>query len=406
VSSRISEERPRSRIIAWGSYDESKPRVRLLIDELDKQGGLSARISIPVWARVRDKAVAGRGALLKALLRLIGAYPRAIAKLMRQPSGGAVLLGYPAIPDIFVLWAFARLRRHKVVFDAFISLYDTLVSDRAMVAAGSIRARLVWGIEWLALRLADVILVDTDQHGDFFAGEFGIPRERFQTILVGAEREFWDSRQAATEPPADINTDLPTILFYGQLIPLHGLDAILDAIGRTRDDPFRWLLIGSGQDEPKLRRFLDEEVAAKVRWLPWIDYGQLPSVIRAADVALGIFGTSDKAARVIPNKAFQIIAAGTPLITRESPAIQGLAKRYPNSIRAVPAGDGEALAEAARAALASSAEWRAVPVSAADELGPGAGVDELLARLFDRSHLANDPTVGHPANSKHDDLLA
>ncbi len=370
-------------LIAWGAYDESKPRVRLLLDELEKCGGLSQRINIPVWKSIRDKAVAGRGRLLKAIMRLAASYPGALAKLMRQPSGGAVLLGYPAIPDIFAVWPVARMRGHKIIFDAFISLYDTVVGDRAVVRAGTLGARLAWRIERLALRLADVILVDTDQHGDFFAEEFGIPRERFQTILVGAEREFWDSREAASpELPANIKQDLPTILFYGQLIPLHGLDAILDAIERTREDPFRWLLIGSGQDQPKLRRFLDEEETGKVRWLPWIDYGRLPSVIRAADVALGIFGTSDKAARVIPNKAFQVIAAGTPLITRESPAMEGFAKRFPKSIRAVPAGDGEALAQAVRAAVTSSAEWRAVPVSAADELGPRTGVNELLARLF------------------------
>jgi glycosyltransferase involved in cell wall biosynthesis len=355
----------------------------LLLDQLEARLALAARINIPVWKSVRDKAVAGRGRLLKLLLRLLASYPAALVKLMRQPARSAVLLGYPAIPDIFVVWPVARLRRHRIIFDAFVSLYDTVVSDRQMVRRSSLAAKLAWATEWLALRMADVILVDTDEHGDFFAGEFGIPRQRFQTILVGAEQDFWNARGGVPDAnqPGEIRSDLPTILFYGQLIPLHGLDTILDAIERSRDEPIHWLLIGSGQEEPKLRRFLAEHRSDKVTWRPWVDYEQLPAIISAADVALGIFGTSDKAARVIPNKAFQVLAVGKPLITRESPAVAGIKRQFPNSIRTVPAGDGVALAQAVHEAVMMLDVWQPVPAPAQAQLGPEAGVKELLRRV-------------------------
>jgi len=250
-----------SGVVAWGSYDESKPRVRLLLAELEAQGVLRARINIPAWTGMRDKAVAGRGEVLKRLARLAAGYPLALVKLLRQPSGGAVLLGYPAIPDVFAAWPVARLRRRKIVFDAFIPLHDTLVGDRAMVAASSFAAKLSRAVEWLALHLADIILVDTDQHGEFFAREYDIPRERFQTVLVGAEAAFWDARHL---PIQAHEGELLTVLFYGQLIPLHGLETILDAIKHTEDQPIRWLLIGSGQEEPKLRQFLEEYGGEKV----------------------------------------------------------------------------------------------------------------------------------------------
>jgi len=374
VSSPTSEAPPR--VIAWGSYDESKPRVRLLLGELRKQGALQAEINIPVWSAIRDKAVAGQRRLLKSLIRLLGSYPGALAKLARQPGGGTVILPYPAIPDIFAAWPVARLRGHRIVIDAFISLYDTMVSDRQMLRAKSIRASFVWGIEWLALRLADVVIVDTDQHGEFFAKEFAIAGERFVTVLVGAEDEFWKVRRAA--PPAAEGHDLPTVLFYGQLIPLHGLDTILDAVRRTADEPFRWLLIGSGQEEPKLRDFLDKHRSNNVTWLPWVDYEQLPAIIATAKIALGIFGTSDKAGRVIPNKVFQVLAAGTQLITRESPAVQELALRFPGAIRTVPAGNGAALAGAVCEALAAADSSAPIPASAQKELGPRQGMHKLL----------------------------
>ena len=72
------------KIIAWGSYDGSKPRVRLLLEELRAQGVLASEINIDVWKSIRDKAVAGRGQLLKSLLRLLASYPGALIKLIRQ----------------------------------------------------------------------------------------------------------------------------------------------------------------------------------------------------------------------------------------------------------------------------------------------------------------------------------
>jgi hypothetical protein len=159
------------------------------------------------------------------------------------------------------------------------------------------------------------------------------------------------------------------------------LDTILDAIRRTENEPIQWLLIGSGQEEPKLRRFLAEHPSDKVKWLPWVDYAHLPVVISRASVALGIFGTSDKAGRVIPNKAYQILAAGKLLITRESPAMAALAEAYPSSIKTLPAGDGAALADAVRQSTGNFAASRPFPVKAAKSLGPVFGVQRLLRRL-------------------------
>ena len=369
------------RIIAWGSYDQTKPRVRLLLDELRSRQALSAEINIPVWASVRDKAVASRSTLLKTVFRLLAAYPGALIRLLRQPPHSALLLPYPAIPDVFLAWPIARLRRHRIIFDAFISVHDTLVSDRAMARPRGLASRIIWGVEWLALRLADIILVDTDPHGEFFSAEFGIPRHRFQTVLVGAEEAFWSARHAETPPIADhgFADHHPVVLFYGQLIPLHGIETILEAIKLTADEPINWLLIGSGQEEPKLRSFLAAHDPRKVRWIAWVDYKQLPGYISTASVALGIFGTGDKAARVIPNKAFQVLAVGTPLITRASPAMDKFAAEFPQALVTVPAGDGAALAEAVRDLLGERS-WNRVADRAQQELGPAAGVRTLLDR--------------------------
>ena len=81
--------------------------------------------------------------------------------------------------------------------------------------------------------------------------------------------------------------------------------------------------------------------------MPWVEYRELRHEHARAGVALGIFGTSSKAARVIPNKAFQALACGTPLVTADTPAARELLTDGEDAVL-VPPGDAAALADALR----------------------------------------------------------
>lgn len=366
-------------IVAWGSYDRSKPRVRLLLSALRKSKALAGELEIEAWRGVKDKSQMGRWRLLKEAALLLSAFPAATLKLARLPKHSAILLPYPAIPGIFFAALIARLRGFTLIMDAFLPLHDTIVRDRKMYKPGSLLARLVWLTEKAALRLADIILVDTDQHGEFLASEFGLDRDMFLTILVGAEPLFQEPSDRY--PKVRTPGDKPLVLFYGQLIPLHGMDTILQAARITADDAFHWLIVGQGQDEALLRAALDGGAMRNVTWERWIEYEQLPGLIRSADLCLGIFGSSGKAGRVIPNKMFQILSAGKPILTRDSPAVKALASDYPDTVLTVPAADPQALAEAARRILTGGIRMRPLPGAALTVLQPDEGVKTLLARL-------------------------
>jgi glycosyltransferase involved in cell wall biosynthesis len=150
--------------------------------------------------------------------------------------------------------------------------------------------------------------------------------------FVGAEERLF---QPGWQPPASFHA-----LFVGKLIPLHGLETILAAAQLVPEIPFR--VVGSGQLDGLLR-----ERSPNVEWVEWVEYERLPEEIQRAGCALGVFGTSAKAGRVIPNKAFQALACGTPLITADTRAAQELL-RDGESALLVPAADPEALAAAVR----------------------------------------------------------
>ena len=71
----------------------------------------------------------------------------------------------------------------------------------------------------------------------------------------------------------------------------------------------------------------------------------LPALVAGHDVCLGIFGTGDKALRVVPNKVFQGAAAGCAIVTSDTaPQRRALG----DAAVLVPPGDPEALAAALR----------------------------------------------------------
>ena len=84
-----------------------------------------------------------------------------------------------------------------------------------------------------------------------------------------------------------------------------------------------------------------------------MEYDRLPAELHRAGCALGIFGTTGKAHRVIPNKAFQAIACGTPLVTADTPAARELLADGDSALL-VPPGDAEALAGAVRSLAADT----------------------------------------------------
>jgi len=84
---------------------------------------------------------------------------------------------------------------------------------------------------------------------------------------------------------------------------------------------------------------------------------KLPALVARANISLGIFGVTPKAARVIPNKVYQTLALGKPVITADTLALR---ERFTpgEHLLATPPGDSDALAEAIRT-LAGNAALRA-----------------------------------------------
>ena len=367
------------RAVFWGTFDLGKPRNRILLHGLQETGAEILVCHREVWGGVEDKSRLSGLRRLGFLLRWLLAYPGLIARYLRLPRHDAVLIGYLGQLDVLVLWPFARLRRVPVVWDAFLSLHDTVVEDRKLVSARHPLARLLFAWEWLACRAAARVVLDTRAHAEHFVSTFRLPPEKVEAVFVGAEPE------AFPPIPYEPGDGAVRVLFYGQLIPLHGVETILRAARAARDEAFEWTLIGSGQEEDLVRRKLAEEPLERLRWIPWVPYEDLARHIHESDVCLGIFGAGGKAARVIPNKVFQAVSAGRPLVTRDSPAIRELLSEGPGAYL-VPPADPDSLLDALRRFRAERQALAGIELHAAarERIQPRAIGRELLAVMEGR----------------------
>jgi glycosyltransferase involved in cell wall biosynthesis len=332
------------KVLYWGTYDTGKPRNRILLRGLKECGVQVSECHYDLWSGVEDKSQI-RGVWQKIIffLKWLCSYPKLILQFFQVEKPDVIVVGYLGHVDVIVIWLFAKVRRTPVVWDAFISLYDTVVIDRKLIGQNNPLAILLFAWEWLACRAADLVILDTHAHAQFFVEQFGLSREKVRSVFVGVEPEKFPRNSTDT---GCLDRKFTTVLFYGQFIPLHGIETIVEAARILKDENINWVLIGKGQEALKIQKLLDESSLEKLTWKDWVEYESLISYIHQADICLGIFGESPKASRVIPNKVYQILASGKPLITRISPAIKELLSEKTPGVILVPAASPVLLAAA------------------------------------------------------------
>jgi len=320
----------RLRIGYFGTWERGYPRNEQVISALSSADATVTAIHAELWSGEHKFAVGPR-----ILPRLVRA-ELSLAK-RKTVDQDILLVGYPGQFD---LWA-AKRHHIPVAFNAMVSLYEAFVEDRGRFRPGSLPARALRTLDQRSFRAADLVIADTAANAAYMAQLGSL--ERVEHVYVGAEDSLF---KHAWTPPEDF-----TVLFVGKLIPLHGLQLILDAAALVPEIPFT--VVGTGQEQHILA-----SAGPNVRHVAWIEYRELPATYASAGCALGIFGPGPKTDRVIPNKVFQALAVGTPVITADTPAARELLTHREDAL--LVERSPEALAKAIRDLAESPAIARGV----------------------------------------------
>lgn len=324
-----------------GTFDRDFPRNRVLKSLLEREGIEVRVLQHELWGSDRLIHVDRSKPVL--LARLAAAYARLIWGLARAERPDVILVGYPGYFDVPMLAPIAKLRRIPIVFDPFVSLFDTLVGDRGLRGPNSTEGRLSRVADRVACRLANLVLVDTPSHADYFVQATGISANRVRVLWLGAQEDVFRP-QPGIEPTPEL------VVFHGTFIPLQGLPTIIRAAKLLEEKGIRFRIVGDGQERSAIEKLVQDLAVSNVELVGRVPREQVPREIAAASLCFGIFGTSEKAGRVVPNKLFECLAVGRPVVTADTPAIR---TAFSGEVEVVPPGDPEALAAKIESLLAT-----------------------------------------------------
>ncbi|TDC47418.1 glycosyltransferase [Jiangella ureilytica] len=370
-------------MVAFGTYDATAhPRVQVLIDGLRERGIEVREIAEPLGLdTARRVEILRKPWLLPVLVARLGRRWLTLTgrarRLARDERPTHVLVGYLGHFDVLLA---------RVVFPTATIVLDHLIfavgTARDRGVGGGLRTTLLSGLDRLAIAAAHVIVTDTAEH----AARVPVRRAADAVVVpVGATRAWFDAgaRAAGPGPGSRADGSALTVVFFGLFTPLQGATVIAEALRllARRGVRVRATLAGSGQDAAAVRATLagiDPDGTVEVSWRDWVDAADLPGLVAAHDVCLGIFGTTSKALAVVPNKVYQGAAAGCAVVTGDTAPQR---RAFGDGARFVPPGDAEALA-AAIEALTDPAELARARTSAG-EAGRRFTAREVVAPLID-----------------------
>src|SRR3989344_3564846 len=228
------------RILYFGVYEPSYARNWVLINGLKKNG-------VDVL-ELRQKP--GRFALFKLFF----------SYLKFKQDYDVMIVGFPGQEVMFLARLLVWLLRlssgqvKPIIFDAFTSHYGGYILDRKRWGKKSIRAYYFKFLDRWSCRLADIVLLDTNAHINFFVKEFSLLKEKFRRIWIGANDDNF--KPIETEKQTDGKF---RVIFFGTYVPLQGAEYIIRAVKLLENErDIIFYFFGKGQDKPKCVKLANE----------------------------------------------------------------------------------------------------------------------------------------------------
>lgn len=210
---------------------------------------------------------------------------------------------------------FIKLFSQKpIIYDAFISIYDTICFDRQITKPNSIIGKLLKLYDIFLCIISNYILLDTKTHKQYFIDEFNVLQDKIGYLYIGCNEKMFKPIKTKKDPNKFV------IFWYGNSFPLQGVDNILKAAKKLEKyTNILFRLVGPVRQ--KHQKLVDTLKLKNVQFIDWVPYEKLPLEIAKADLCLGgHFSTIPKATRVIPGKVFQFLACAQPTLIASNQA--------------------------------------------------------------------------------------
>lgn len=241
-----------------------------------------------------------------------------------QNSYDVMIVGFNGHTVVPLAWLITRFPRKKLVFDAFISTYDSNIFDRKKHSPHSLMALKYWVIDWLSCSLADLVLMDADAHAEYISKTFHIPRKKVKGLFVGCTNDVMYPRPQHKTHSINSGQAKPDFLvhFHGTYIPVQGIPYIIRAAKLLEGKGVQFNIVGKLETYKESTDLASQLNIKNINFYNYMPYDKLAEQMAMADVCLGMFGMTDKAMRTGAFKVVEGMAMKKPVITAETPAMR------------------------------------------------------------------------------------
>jgi len=269
----------------------------------------------------------------------------AVASVPRLMIGQRPDIVYASSPHLLAgLAGMILARRWKAPFVLEVrDLWPKLLADMGQMDQASPVYRLLERVEALLYASADRIVVMAEGTRTYLIDR-GVPKSKLVFIPNAADPEDFEVDMSREDCRSQFGFTRRTAVYTGAHGPANGLDFLLDAADELRDEELDIVLVGTGPAKEGLERRVREMDLSNVRFMDPIPKSEIPRLMRAADFGVHVLADVPLFRYgVSPNKVFDYLASGLPMITNVPGEVADLVVASGGGIAVEPAGLGRGL---------------------------------------------------------------
>ena len=276
--------------------------------------------------------------------------------------------------DLWVLpaCAFAALLKNcALVYDA-----HEYYAGLEIFTNRPLRKRIWLLAEWLAMPIVDTLITVSEPLGDLFSNHY----PHLKKVKIIRNLPQYELPQKDKQAIQFEKNDKIKIVFHGHFKPGRGLKQLINVVGKIEN--VQLLLIGGGELTNNLHQLVEKNnLQKRVFFNDYVATEMLISTLAQADIGVVLFEqTSINYSFALPNKFFEYIMAGVPVLSSNIETLQSYIEKYHIGMSVNPADENALqlkLAEMCSDKIGLQA-WRKNALSAAKELNWEAEEKKLM----------------------------
>jgi glycosyltransferase involved in cell wall biosynthesis len=219
-------------------------------------------------------------------------------------------------PDFVVFAAIVpRMRGAKVILYLFDHV-PQLIMEKINVSAHHWTVKIALFVEKMSVRWVNYV-IGTQIINKQIVEKHGVPSSKISVVLNVPNDQIFNGRPAPSR-----NTEELSLITHGSLLEKYGVQSLVKAAPLLRKEIplLKIKIVGTGEYRPNLERLSESlGVADCIEFTGFVPNPEIPKRITEADIGVVTIATTINP--MLPNKLFEYLAMGIPVVTTSIPAI-------------------------------------------------------------------------------------